>query len=400
MRTDKFAQGINRHSDFLSEGLFDTHLLRYFVHCPPLFVHEPNMSIPTNVLQAVANAMMATRVVSAQLIQPLWGGYGELFRATLDGSQHTTVIVKHIKLPQPKVHPRGWNTPISHQRKLKSYQVELHWYQHYANKCLAQCPVPKCLYVEEKNDEILLIMEDLATLGFEQTFTSFEPKPASHESTVDNPHNSHQHVSQQQIKACLSWLAYFHAQHLAIEPTGLWDCGSYWHLATRPDELAALTDIALQQAAQQIDQTLQQCQFQTLIHGDAKLANFCFTTTGDRVASVDFQYVGKGCGMKDVILLLSSCLPYQYCEQDVPDLLDYYFGQLKQALSEYQPHVDPQTVENEWRPFYCVAWADFQRFMKGWSPTHWKINSYTEAVTQQALLQLKTVQLNSAEQGQ
>jgi len=353
------------------------------------------MSIPTDVLQAVANAMTADRVVSTQLIQPLWGGYGELFRATLDGSQYTSVIVKHIKLPQPKVHPRGWNTSISHQRKLKSYQVELHWYQHYANNCLPQCPVPKCLYVEEQNDEILLIMEDLATQGFKHTFTSFEPKPASNESTADNPHISHK-----QIEACLSWLAYFHAQHLAIEPTGLWDCGSYWHLATRPDELAALTDIALQQAAQQIDQTLQQCQFQTLIHGDAKLANFCFTTAGDRVAGVDFQYAGKGCGMKDVILLLSSCVPYQHCEQDVPALLDYYFRQLKQALSEHKPHIEPQAVEDEWRPLYCIAWADFQRFMKGWSPTHWKINSYTEALTQQALLQLKTVQLNSAEQGE
>ncbi|MFT5808224.1 MAG: hypothetical protein ACI9LG_002525 [Moritella dasanensis] len=350
------------------------------------------MSIPTDVLQAVANAMMAKHVVSTQLIQPLWGGYGELFRATLSGSQYTSVIVKHIKLPQPKVHPRGWNTSLSHQRKLKSYQVEVHWYQHYANNCLPQCSVPKCLYVEELDDEILLIMEDLATLGFEQTFTSFEPKPATHITATNDPH-----VSNKQIEACLFWLAYFHAQHLAIEPEGLWECGSYWHLATRPDELAALTDIALQQAAEQIDQTLHQCQYQTLIHGDAKLANFCFTTTGDRVAGVDFQYVGKGCGMKDVILLLSSCLPYQHCEQAVPALLDYYFRQLKQALSEHQPHVNPQAVEDEWRSLYCIAWADFQRFMKGWSPTHWKINSYTEALTQQALVLLDEVQLNSAE---
>jgi len=355
------------------------------------------MSIPTDVLEAVASAMMAEYVVSTQLIQPLWGGYGELFRASLSGSQHTSVIVKHIKLPQPKVHPRGWNTPISHQRKLKSYQVELHWYQQYANDCLPQCPVPKCLYVEEQNDEILLIMEDLATLGFEQTFTSFEPTPinfmpkqANHESMTGASLISHQH-----IESCLSWLAYFHAQHLAIEPHGLWECGGYWHLATRPDELEKLTDVPLRQTAEKIDKTLQQCQFQTLIHGDAKLANFCFATTNNRVAGVDFQYVGKGCGMKDVILLLSSCLPYQHCEQGVPALLNYYFDQLKQALSEHQPKINPQAVEEEWRPLYCVAWADFQRFMKGWSPTHWKINSYTESLTQQAL-----TQLNSPKQGQ
>lgn len=338
------------------------------------------MTISPDVLHAVARAVTADHVISTQLIQSLWGGYGELFRAGLQGSQYSTVIVKHIKLPQPQHHPRGWNTPLSHQRKLTSYQVERLWYQHFANDCLAQCPVPKCLHVEECNDEILLIMEDLATLGFTQVYTSAEVTME----TAIAPH---------QIQACLSWLAYFHAQHMAMGPAGLWDCGSYWHLATRPDELAALTDTALKQAAPLLDQALRTSQFQTLIHGDAKLANFCFTAGGDRVAAVDFQYVGQGCGMKDVILLLSSCLPFQQCEQAVPGLLDYYFAVLQQALSKYQPQIDPQAVEDEWRPLYCFAWADFQRFIKGWSPEHWKINSYTEGLTQQALTLLTSANM-------
>ncbi|MFT5881016.1 MAG: thiamine kinase-like enzyme, partial [Moritella sp.] len=186
--------------------------------------------------------------------------------------------------------------------------------------------------------------------------------------------------------------AYFHAQHMAMDPTGLWDRGSYWHLATRPDELAALTDPALKQAAPLLDQTLRASRFQTLIHGDAKLANFCFTADGGRVAAVDFQYVGRGCGMKDVILLLSSCLPFQQCEHTVPGLLDHYFSVLQQALGKYQPQVSQQAVEDEWRPLYCIAWADFQRFIKGWCPEHWKINSYTEGLTQQALTLLTSSQ--------
>jgi hypothetical protein len=330
------------------------------------------MTISTDVLHTVTQAVAAKSIVSTQLIQSLWGGYGELFRATLQGSKYSSVIVKHIKLPQPQQHPRGWNTTLSHQRKLTSYHVEQRWYQHFANDCLPQCPVPKCLYVEKHNDEILLIMEDLATLGFTQVYTSAEV-------TIETAIKPHQ------IQACLSWLAYFHAQHLTTSPTGLWDCGSYWHLATRPDELVALTDMALKQAAPLLDQTLRSSRFQTLIHGDAKLANFCFTADGSRVAAVDFQYVGQGCGMKDVILLLSSCLPFQQCEHAVPGLLDYYFAALQQALSKYQPQVEPQAVEDEWRPLYCIAWADFQRFIKGWSPEHWKINSYTEGLTQQAL---------------
>ena len=27
------------------------------------------------------------------------------------------------------------------------------------------------------------------------------------------------------------------------------------------------------------------------------------------------------------------------------------------------------------------AWADFHRFLKGWSPSHWKINDYSERIT-------------------
>ncbi|MGF1760640.1 aminoglycoside phosphotransferase family protein [Photobacterium sagamiensis] len=326
------------------------------------------MAISTDVLHKVAQAVGAETVASTQLIQSLWGGYGELFRATLIGSQYPSVIVKHIKLPQPKHHPRGWNTATSHQRKLTSYQVEVNWYQHFANQCVEQCPVPKCLFVDAKDGEILLILEDLNLLGFSEV---------------------QKEVEHAQVKACLTWLAYFHAQHLAAEPKGLWACGTYWHLDTRPDELAALTDLALKDAADKIDQALKSCRFQTLVHGDAKLANFCFTPAGDHVAAVDFQYVGKGCGMKDVVLLLSSCVPFDECENRVPDLLDHYFAKLKHALSELQPQVDPEQVEQEWRPLYCVAWADFQRFVKGWCPGHWKINPYTEGLTQQALAQLR-----------
>ncbi|MCW8330962.1 ecdysteroid 22-kinase family protein [Photobacterium sp. SDRW27] len=335
------------------------------------------MTIPTDVLHKVAQAVGAESVAGTQLIQSLWGGYGELFRATLVGSGYPTVIVKHIKLPQPLHHPRGWNTVTSHQRKLDSYQVEVNWYQHFANhvseshfsnQYYAQCPVPKCLFVEQQGDEILLILEDLKVLGFSEV---------------------HQQIELAQVKACLTWLANFHARHLAVSPDGLWECGTYWHLDTRPDELAALTDPALKSAAKKIDTVLKQCRFQTLVHGDAKLANFCFTPDGKHVAAVDFQYVGRGCGMKDVILLLSSCVPFDDCKAQVPGLLVHYFAELKQALTELQPHVIPEQVEQEWRPLYCVAWADFQRFVKGWCPDHWKINTYTEGLTQQALTQLE-----------
>jgi Ecdysteroid kinase-like family len=326
------------------------------------------MTIPINILQTIASAVGAECVTSTQLIQHLWGGYGELLRVELAGcSQYESVIVKYIKLPQPEHHPRGWNTVTSHQRKLDSYQVEVSWYQHFANHCKSECAVPKCLFVKEQDGEILLILEDLKTLGFSEV---------------------HKDINQEQVEACLYWLAHFHAQHLGTDPIGLWKSGTYWHLDTRPDEIAALLDFPLKNAAPLIDETLKKTPYQTLVHGDAKLANFCFTPKGDYVAGVDFQYVGKGCGMKDVVLFFSSCIPFDECDKRIPSLLDYYFKQLEHALVNHQPQLDPNDVVQSWKPLYCIAWADFQRFVKGWSPDHWKINPYTESLTQKALLQL------------
>jgi hypothetical protein len=45
-------------------------------------------------------------------------------------------------------------------------------------------------------------------------------------------------------------------------------------------------------------------------------------------------------------------------------------------------------LEKEWRSLYRVAWADFHRFLKGWSPSHWKINSYSERITAEVIKSL------------
>ena len=75
-------------------------------------------------------------------------------------------------------------------------------------------------------------------------------------------------------KICLQWLANFHARFMGVQPQGLWKVGTYWHLATRPDELNRLDDVALRSAAASIDQVLQASPFQTIVHGDAELENY------------------------------------------------------------------------------------------------------------------------------
>jgi len=150
-----------------------------------------------------------------------------------------------------------------------------------------------------------------------------------------------------EVKACLKWLACFHGKFLNVEPKGLWQIGTYWHLATRPDEynrIDGINHLELKDKAFEIDDKLNSCTHQTIVHGDAKLANFCFAKGSDSVAALDFQYVGGGCGMKDV----------------------------------------------EWRSMYLFAIADFNRFLLGWMPTHQKLNTYNHKITQSVLRQLAT----------
>lgn len=325
-------------------------------------------------IQTVLTATGAQALVSSTIIQSLWSGYGQIVRLELEGGRYPSVILKHIRLPNKTSHPRGWNTSLSHKRKIRSYQIEAYFYQHYAVRCYDDIVVANCLAVNAEANETVLVLTDLDAAGFDVRKTS---------------------VNTLEIYACLNWLASFHARFLNSEAQGLWECGSYWHLDTRPDELAALNDVALREAAPLIDQKLKQARYQTVIHGDAKLANFCFRQSNSddksrvNVAAVDFQYVGLGCGMKDVTYFLGSCLNEDDCEAMEEELLDYYFSVLKEQVEQNEHAVVAADLEHEWRALYPIAWADFHRFIKGWSPGHWKINSYSERLTKGVIKSLK-----------
>jgi len=226
--------------------------------------------------------------------------------------------------------------------------------------------VPRCLAVETFNEATIIVLEDLNAAAYSERKTI---------------------VTQAEMKQCLSWLAHFHATYLSIKPEGLWECGTYWHLQTRPDELKVLAaeDPALFDAAAAIDAKLKASAFQTVVHGDAKLANFCFADDQTSVAAVDFQYVGGGCGMKDVAYFLGSCLDEGAAEAQDTALLEYYFKVLRDAVSDRQLQVDVDALESDWRALYPVAWTDFHRFLKGWSPVHWKINAYSERLARDVI---------------
>lgn len=312
----------------------------------------------------ISRATGATTISHTGSLQALWSGYGSIDRYRLSGSDRRSVIVKHVRFPDGHDHPRGWSTGRSDQRKRRSYEVETHWYEHWASRCDPRCHVPDCLGVEHRAGEVIMVLEDLAESGYVRT---------------------PQTIDQAGMQRVLAWLAHFHATFMGEPAEGLWPTGCYWHLDTRPDELAAMDDQPLRDAAPTLDRLLKEAPYQTFVHGDAKLANFCFSADGDAVAAVDFQYVGGGCGMKDLAYFIGSCLDERQCEARQASLLDSYFEALADALAQRRPGIDSRSVEAAWRPLYAVAWTDFHRFLKGWSPGHWKINSYSERLAAEVI---------------
>lgn len=322
----------------------------------------------------------ARKVIDLGAIQSLWEGYGGIGRYSLEGGEAiaSTVVVKHICLPDQKQrarqqHKRGWNTELSHQRKVNSYRVEVNWYKDHVAREKASFLEPqfrtaRCYGCVVLGDESIIIMEDLDAAGFSRRFSS---------------------PGLEEARLCISWLANFHARYLNVAPVGLWHTGTYWHLATRPDELEALDNHQLKSAAGAIDKVLSECPYQTFVHGDAKIANFCFDTANSQVAAVDFQYVGGGCGMKDLVYFIGSCFDEYQCELLEDELLDYYFSEFESAIARFQPAIDAAKVEKAWRPLFGYAWADFYRFISGWSPGHPKANAYSKKITCRVLNEIK-----------
>lgn len=313
----------------------------------------------SSLLKLLKTALADKHVCKLEVVQKLWSDYGEIARYN-SPKLAEDIIVKHVFPPTKVHHPRGWNSQISHQRKLLSYQIEARFYQEFASQCDTYCKVPKLIACvnnsdQHSNEQQMLVLEDLDFIGFTERRSQSNMREA---------------------KLCISWLAYFHARFLDTQAKNLWPVGTYWHLATRQDELAVMPEGELKQQAGEIDSRLNHAQFQTLVHGDAKLANFCFTQDTDQVAAVDFQYVGLGAGVKDLAYLLGCCFDDKELFMHEEQLLAYYFQQLAEALAHYKINCDLNALETEWRLLYPLAWADFFRFLQGWSPGHYKINSY------------------------
>lgn len=300
---------------------------------------------------------------SIEEIQELWSGYGMIARVWAEAGD--PIICKCIDLSCAGHHPRGWDGSRSHQRKVRSYEVEMHWYAHHQSDAIARWP--KILGRTIEDNHRFLWMEDLDHVGY---------------------HHRRSHLDPDGMEGCLRWLAHFHASTFATPSDGLWPRGSYWHLETRPDELEVLEDVELAAAAPQLDRLLTDCPHRCIIHGDAKVANFCFKPSSLDVAAVDFQYVGGGIGIQDVAYFMGSCLDETSCEAMEAWVLERYFYHFKEGMAKHRPNTNVLEVEKTWRDLFDVSWTDFHRFIKGWSPGHWKINGYSEKIKRRCLQNL------------
>lgn len=291
-----------------------------------------------DVLAFIAEALGAAKAERGEHIQSLWSGYGELFRVHLTSidKKKSSVVVKWAK-PSSR---REEMELVSHTRKCRSYDVEAAFYRSFSKHIEPAYRFPTLLaasITRGREPEWLLVMEDLDAAGFGTRVRD----PRGHE-----------------LEACLRWLAAFHARFLGVAPEGLWKVGTYWHLATRREELASIRDASLRKNAVEVDRQLNAARYKTLVHGDAKPANFCFSADGKTASAVDFQYVGGGAGIKDVAYLL-----YGSSAALVKKSLTFYFDELRARLPDA---VDAHAVEEEWRALYGVAAEDFHRFLAGW----------------------------------
>ena len=298
----------------------------------------------------VSSQLHADGVKEAHLVQPLWGGYGELWRAHLQGSSRDSVILK-------KVSPPDGVTTVSDARKRRSYEVELAWYTEVSSSCDKTCRVAELLAHRRIGDTSEMILEDLTCQGY---------RP------VPNPEDKH-------AAAGLSWLASFHARFLNKRFPQLWEEGTYWHLSTRQEELERMPSSKLRSHAGKFDAALREAKFQTLVHGDAKTTNFCWDQQC-QASAVDFQYVGGGCGIRDVALFLDRAVGGHRLQAEEQDWLDLYFHHLKRHLGTELGG----EVENEWRSLFCVAWTDYARFLQGWARPR-GLDAYTERQLELAL---------------
>mmetsp|Transcript_31862 Transcript_31862/g.77225 ORF Transcript_31862/g.77225 Transcript_31862/m.77225 type:complete len:386 (-) Transcript_31862:218-1375(-) len=280
----------------------------------------------------------------------LWAGMGYVYQIQLDiDSSSLELIVKRVS-PTGK---KRQKISLGDQRKADSYECEANFYQNVAPMLLQkglEIPIP--LHVERDNGVIICM-------------TQLQGESA--------------YLESEETKAVLRWLATLHAAtwgpmaDKAVVEFGLQPEGTYWYLATRPDEHASIRSKGwegrLKLGAKAIDERLKRDKMQCCVHGDAKDANMLFRRIKKNknnnqeelvVAMYDFQYCGKAPPTKDLAYFL--CVG---ADDNDSSYLEYYHEQLLERLDESSSSSYRPTLE-DLQDSLDLAYCDWARFMAGW----------------------------------
>jgi len=289
----------------------------------------------------------------------------------LEDNSVTRVVTKETHL-----RPESFKDAEHFNRTKTAYEVEIAFYHYLMDQDLPplKARVPEMLYSELHLDSFFLVLEDLR--GGEG---------------LDKPRGCQkQELNSEETKLALDWLASFHTSFLGVQnlPDVLWPKGTYWSLEKRKTEFERMTlewnrtcesfrdvyptiftspkikDLAfrLQCIAADLDMLLKPTdEYKTLVHGDFKTANLFFSSQG--VAACDFQWIGEGLGVKDLIYLLySSVSPHTVLTQE-DEFLQYYYNAF--VASSGDPLMDKTYPWDDFKRDAEFAFLDYVRFLIG-----------------------------------
>ncbi|KAJ5742687.1 uncharacterized protein N7511_011088 [Penicillium nucicola] len=381
----------------------------------------------------VASIMLSwhsLELVNFNTLQTLWAGYGQICaitaRASTDsaaekldklcgtenGAAGSTypLILKLISPPTKS----GSKQDEGHLRKMLSYEVEQHFYNHLVPLLGEDIGIAKCLAStkgmdgqdgeQELNGLMATIMVNLR-----QSY----PVAGEKRSSLDRA----------QVHGSLDWLARFHGRTRDLlqqgldlgthvlppldelvrrqkvennTANGLWLNGGYTYLATRRTEYESLFEDANSEWSELLCEPFEGSSLsvaemaalflmpsgrpvESYIHGDVKSENLFTNRTGEKVAFFDFQYVGLGLGVCDLAKLFTCSVPLHMLVDDVeylPVEIAMCDGE-RRLLRHYRKSLLSDDLLYDWDTFKLhwetalVDWCRFQASWGFWGNTEW-----------------------------
>lgn len=300
-------------------------------------------------------------------------------RLIMEDGTEQHVVVKDINLQRSL-----FKDDVHFERTKHAYEVELEFYQHLFQQLEGtEAQVPKHFHISGEGARMLLILEDL-TRKCNETNDACERECQKVE------------LNEEDAKKALTWLAAFHAAFLGYETNDrIWPRGAYWSLEKREKEWKNMISEwnrtcssflpsypfifgrettrrlaeGLAAFAKELDrELLPDVHTKTLLHGDFKTANLFFLTEG--IAACDFQWIGPGLGVQDVVYLLFSSVEPSVVSSREKELLSHYYHTFIHKASERGFDLKRHYTWDAFQSHAEIAYLDYVRFLIGsmWGP--------------------------------